>query len=264
MDKKRNRWFYFFLGLSILILVLDHFGVLKPFKGFFEEKLVIPIRIKFTRSLQPKSLPSRQAGLPAGKAGLNPLNSCQEKDLEIANLKTQIANLKEENLSARRLLGAPLPSDWKFLPVRVIGWEKDEIIIDKGEKDGIVKGMGAVTEGNFLGKVENLSPKVAKIKLLSSPESKQVVKIIEKENLILIGKGLLLGKGEGKMEIKEILPEEEIKEGDLVVIPFESSDLPVGKVGTISYQKGDVFKTAQVKMEINVRVLETVFLIVEK
>lgn len=247
--KKNSKTFIFFIILSLIIFLLDYSGAIKPLRGFSEEKLVIPIRLRFTSKL-------------LSPISLNPSEYCSNKDLEIAGLKTQIASLKEENTSLKKLLGAPLPPDLKFLPVKVIGGNEDEILIDKGELNGIKKEMAAVTEGIFLGKVDGLSQKIAKVRLLSSSEIKEVVKIIGSESLSQVGKGLLVGKGEGKMEIRQILAEEDVLEGDLVVISSNGTDLPIGRVTSVSYKKGEVFKTCQVKREINIRTLGTVFLIV--
>lgn len=233
-----------------MILIFDYWGLLKPLRGFFEEKLVVPLRMRFTGPLSSQILDAS--------------DYCQEKDLEITSLKAQIAALKSENLSSKKLLGAPLVENWKFLSARVIGGTEDELIIDKGQKEGINKGMMVLTEGFFLGKVEKVSQEMATVRLLSSPESKTVVKIIDKESLILVGKGLLIGNGEGKMEIREILAEEDAKEEDLVVAlgSSETVDLPVGKVAAITFKKGDVFKTARVLRQIKVRDLENVFLVI--
>lgn len=226
------------------ILLADYFGFLKPFKSFFESKLVIPVRISLKPVIETQTCPESQA--------------------EILSLKTQIASLKEEIISTRRLLGAPLPSDWRFLPVKVIGGSEDEIIIDKGEVDGIKKDFAAISAGIYLGKVEKVSPKISKIRLPAGQDSKEVAKIVNKESLSLVGKGLLLGKGGGKMELREILAEEEVDQDDLVVVTVEGFDLPVGKISSVNYKKGDVFKTALVEQEIKARNLQTIFLITGK
>jgi rod shape-determining protein MreC len=225
-------------------LAADLLGILKPIKGFFEEKLVIPVRRSFKPAPQDKS--------------------CQNFEAENLSLKTQVASLKEEIISTRKLLGAPLPQDWKFLPVKIIGETEEEIIIEGGKNEGIKKEMVAVFEGVFLGKVEKVSEKISKIRLLTDPDSKEVVKIIGKDSLSLAGKGLLLGKGGGKMAVKEILAEEEVGEGDLVVVTVEGFDLPVGKISSVNYKKGEVFKNAEVEQEIKTRNLQTIFLLMGK
>jgi rod shape-determining protein MreC len=248
--RNQSQPFLVFLVLSLVILLADHLGLLRSVKGFLEEKLVVPVRLKFFQTARPEV--SSQVKV------------CQEKDSEIASLKAQIASLKQENLSARKLLGAPLPSDWQFNPARVISSNKDEIMIDKGSEDKVKTGMVVVAEGIFLGTVESVSLKMAKVRLMSSPDAKAVVKVINKESLTLSGKGLLWGEGEGEMIIRQILAEEEVKAGDLVVVSTDSADLPIGVILSVAYDKGEVFKTAQVKGILDLRSLETVFLVTGK
>lgn len=248
--QNRSRPFLIFLVLSLVVLLADHFGFLRLVKGFLEEKLVASARLKFFQTVKPKVSPN--------------VKVCQEKDSEIASLKAQIASLKQENLSARKLLGAPLPSDWQFSPARVISSNKDEIMISRGSEDKVKMGMIVIAEGIFLGTVESVSLKMAKVRLVSSPDSKAVAKIINKESLTLSGKGLLWGKGEGEMIIRQILAEEDVKTGDLVVVSTDSADLPIGVILSVAYDKGEVFKTAEAKGILDIRSLETVFLVTGK
>jgi len=241
--RNRKSKIYFFLLLSLVIFLADYLGFLKSVKGFFEKKMVIPVREFFKPQL---------------------VDECQKFEAERLNLKTQLAGLKEEVVSSRKLLGAPLPANWQFLPVKVIGDSDDEIIVGGGDREGIKLGMAAVYEGVFLGKVEKVSQEISKIKLLSNADSKQVVKILGKNSLNLVAKGLLFGRGKGEMEIKEILAEEEVEEGDLVVATVEGFDLPVGEITGVNYQKGDVFKTAGVRQKIKTRYLQTIFLLTGK
>jgi cell shape-determining protein MreC len=66
------------------------------------------------------------------------------------------------------------------------------------------------------------------------------------------------------MIIRQILAEEEVKAGDLVVVSTDSADLPIGVILSVAYDKGEVFKTAQVKGILDLRSLETVFLVTGK
>jgi len=249
-QKKRRKSFIFFLILSSLILLADYFRLLKPVKGFLEKKLVIPVREKLVAK-------------PLSPTAANSTNSCQEKDLLIETLKAQVAGLKEENLAARKLLGAPLPPNWQFLPAKVISVGEEGMLIDQGGTEGVKDQMIVLAEGVYLGKVQGVSVEAAKVALLTSPDSRAVVKILAKDDLSLAGKGLLFGKGNNEMEVKEILAAEEIKEGDLVVAAdtAASSNLLIGKVTSVNYKKGDVFKTALVKREIDLNNLTEVFLV---
>jgi len=228
-------------------LMADRAGLLKPARGFLETKLVVPIRSRFFQARRPELPPD--------------FKNCQDCQTEILSLKSQIASLKEENLSAKKLLGAPLPANWQFSLARVISFGEDEIMISGLDPEGFRVGAVVIAEGIYLGEIESLISKIGRVQLVSSPEAKTVVKIISKKDLTLAGKGLLQGRGEGKMIIREILAEEEVGEGDLVVVPTEAVDLPVGEIISVSYHKGDVFKTAEVKSALYPRSLETVFLI---
>lgn len=245
--KNKNLPLFFFLILSFVLLLFDRLGFLKSARGFFETRLVIPLKSKFFLTNKSKISPD--------------VKSCQDKEVEILNLKSQIASLKEENLAARKLLGAPLPSNWQFSLAKVVSSGEDEMLIADAEEKVIKVGAGVIAQGVLLGEIESLISRVAKVRLISSPESRTVIKIIDKENFTLVGKGLLQGRGGGKMIAREILAEEEIKIGDLVVASVETVDLPVGEIMLVSYNKGDVFKTAEVKRILNPRSLETVFLI---
>jgi cell shape-determining protein MreC len=73
--------------------------------------------------------------------------------------------------------------------------------------------------------------------------------------------GLLIGRGQGKMRIEQILAAETVAKADLVMTNLEGGDLLVGEVEEVITAKGEVFKTAQVKRLFNPEELETIFLV---
>jgi len=253
--KAKNRKIFFLLSLlAILIILFDHFRAFSPIKGFLERNLVIPVR-------------SFLSGRPRSDSASNDNDfsgNCQDKDQEILKLAAEIASLREENLASRKLLGAPLPPNWQYLPARVIGGLNQEIIIDKGTSQRVILEMPAVAEGIFLGRVSNVSENLARISPVYSSDFRQVVKIISKESGVMSGRGLLSGRGWQKMTIEEILAENEINEGDLVVFSLWEGDLPIGRITRVNYQKGDVFKSAEVESELVPDKLQTIFLITGK
>lgn len=252
--EKNKKIFLFLLASAVLIFIFDYFRVLSPVRGFGEKNLVIPVRT-FLSSLF----------LNSPTTGSKPVSEvCQDKDREILKLTEEIAVLKEENLASRKLLGAPLPANWQFLPARILGGRGEEIIIDKGSQQGVILEMPAIVEGIFLGRVSQVSQNLARINPVFSSDFRQVVKIISQETGLLAGKGLLSGRGKQKMLIEEILAENEIKEGDLTAVSLWEGDLTVGRINRINYQKGEVFKSAEVESELNLDKLQTIFLITGK
>ena len=191
------------------------------------------------------------------------LGTCALKnEKEIAELEAQIAVLTEENREQRRLLSSPLPKNWQFLAVKVIGLDGEVLTINRGKGESVKEGMVAISGSTFLGKVNSVSEEMAQIRLPSFPEERLMVKIVAKENPSLIqGKGLLVGRGQGKMKIEQILAAEEVTKGNLVITNLESGDLLVGEVEEVMATKGEVFKTSQVKRFFNPEELETIFLV---
>lgn len=238
--------FYYFLLFFVLIFLLNFVGAFKGLRGLAESYIVVPIKEKiFTWQ--------RRFKKDLGGCGL-----INEK--EIKELKAKIAVLKEENLSQKRLLSSPLPKNWQFMTVKVIGVEGEELIIGSGARDGVLEGMAAVAGETYLGKVVKVSEKIAAIKLPSYFEEKTVVTIVSKEKETF-GKGLLVGKGEGKMKVEQILSSEKVEKGNLIITNIEGGDLFIGEIEDVFQNSGEVFKNASVKRYYNPEELNTIFLV---
>ncbi|MCL5090628.1 MAG: hypothetical protein M1514_01315, partial [Patescibacteria group bacterium] len=101
-----------------------------------------------------------------------------------------------------------------------------------------------------------------KVKLASFFEEKEMVHLVSKEEgKGLVGRGLLAGKGEGRMKVEQILRSEDIKKGDLVVLGETGENLLVGEVEEVTQVPGETFKTVQVKRLFNPEDLRTVFVV---
>jgi len=181
----------------------------------------------------------------------------------IAELKVQIASLTEENREQKRLLSSPLPRNWQFLTAKVIGLGDETLTIDQGRKEGVKEGMVVISGQTFLGKVVSLSEEMAQVRLPSFFEERLMVRIVAGKDSTGFprARGLLVGRGQGKMRVEQILTSEEVSQGDLVITNLEGGDLLVGEVEEVMVVKGEVFKSAQVKRLFNPEELETVFLI---
>ena len=238
------------IPLIIILVVIFLFGQWHLWgapRTFLEKVLIIPVRQKvynWQRFLK------------------KDLQGCQLKnEREVAELKMRIASLNEENLNQKRLLSAPVPKNWQFLTAKVTAVEDEILIINQGSEDGLKLGMTAVLGETYLGKVSSVSEKMAKVKLPTFVDEKRVVQIISGTGELPSGKGLLLGKGQGKMRIEQILAAEGVAKGDLVMTSEEGGELLIGEVEEVIPVKGEVFKSASVKRLYNPEELETIFLI---
>jgi cell shape-determining protein MreC len=246
-NKKRlSSFFYCLLALFLLLYFLNFLGAFKGLRFLAESTLVVPLKEKIYTWQR------------RFKKDLDGCGLINEK--EVKELKARIAVLEEENLSQKRLLSSPLPKNWQFMTVKVIGSEGEELTISSGIRDGVSEGMIAVFGETYLGKVEKVSEKIAIVRLASFFEEKAVVNITSKDKEIF-GKGLLVGKGEGKMKVEQILSSEKAEKGNLIFTSVEGGELFVGEVEEIFQNQGEVFKNVSVKRFYNPEELNTIFLV---
>ncbi len=221
--------------------------IFQPVRGLAEKAIVLPIKQKV---------------FDWQRAFKKDLNGCQLKnDGEIAGLKAKIASLTEENLAQKRLLSAPLPKNWQFMPAKVISVQEETLTIDQGKNDGVKEGMAAVLDNNYVGRVDKVSEKLSQVRLPSFMDERLFVKIVSAQNADMLGKGLVIGKGAGQIKIEQILATEPVAKGNLVISEVEGQSLLVGEIEEISEKNGEVFKTAQVKRFYNPEELNTIFLV---
>lgn len=239
---------YYILSILLILFLLDKIGAFRWLRGGVEKGLIIPIKeslFRWQRSLK------------------KDLNGCGlSGESQIAELKTRILSLQKENEDQKRLLSLPMPKNWKFIEAKVIEVSGETLVINAGRQNGVKEGMTLIFGNTYLGKVFSISENMAIVHLPSFLEEKSSVYVVlEGEKKVIVGRGLLVGMGLGKMKLNQIFLSENIKPNDLVQINIEGGDLLVGKIDEIIEKKGEVFKSAAVKILYNPEELGTVFLI---
>lgn len=246
-NKKIPPAFYYIFIILLIIFLLSLTGALRPLYSALEKIIIIPIRQRAY---------DWQRGLKKD------LNGCQlQNDKQVAELKTKIAFLEEENKEQKRLLSSPLPKSWQFLTAKVIGVSNETLTLNIGRSDGVKEAMAVISENTYLGRISAVSEEESRVKLASFIDDRLLVKIISAKLDTLLGKGLLVGRGQGKMKIEQILSTEGADRGNLVTTSVDNYDLLVGEIEEVFWNKGEVFKTAQVKFLYNPQELNTIFLI---
>lgn len=245
--------FLLFILLCLLLIFLDGRQVLRPLKKVVEsfaspiQRSFYSIRIKSSAGREPTDLAQKLA----------------EAEHEIAFLKAQTISLQEENEAMRRLLGAPLPSSWQFLPAKVIGEENGLLKIDKGRSDGIEKMPTVVVDGVFVGRLLRVSEVFSLVQTLKNPDLKLAVFAKPEKGEGVVARGLLTFR-EGQLFLEKILIEEEVRSGDLVLTTGEEGlapNVPIGVVTEVATEKGGLYKKAVAKPFFERNYPETVFLI---
>jgi len=186
---------------------------------------------------------------------------------ENATLLAENALLKtteEENSVLRAQLGIKELANKKLIIAKVIGFSplatKKYLVIDKGEEEGVAQGDLVIVKNIFIGKIAKSSPKKSLVGLPLDPDSK----IPAKTNRG--AKGILTGEFQTQLLLKEVLHEETLQEGDLVLTTGEGdleANLVLGEVKDVFKNEKELFQEAKVKPLLDLSKLETVFILKE-
>lgn len=185
-----------------------------------------------------------------------------EKEKNCSFLESKVTELEKENSNMRKLLGAPLPSQWHFLPAKIIGRDHNDYLIDKGRNDKVVLGQAVISESFFAGKISFVGENIARFSSFDNPNLKVAVYLKKKDGGDVIGRGLMRYEA-GKSVVDQILTDEIVEIGDLVLTAGENyvpSDLLIGRVVKLG-KVSSVFQKAEVFPEVDQNDLQIVFLI---
>lgn len=181
-------------------------------------------------------------------------------------LEAKLATLKEvehENEVLRRELNFIKESPRQYLPAQLIGRAPTgavkELIINRGQRDGIVAGQPVIAQGYLIGLIGSAGQRQSTVTLLTHPRSSIPVLFQESR-----ANGLLRG-GISGLTVSEILIDASVKNGETIVSDSLGGILPVGlPIGTVVSaveRPGDITKKARVNAPVEIGKLETVFVL---
>jgi len=259
---RKNSWtlFFFLLLLSGFLVFLDKKGIIKKPKEFLEKPI-----LKAEEKIYGLKIWSRENIGPIfrGKVLEKEVGRLQLELQRLAFEQNQLSSCLEENERMRKLLGAPLPAKWKFLPAKVIGGG-EKIRIDKGEKDGVKKGMIVVAENILVGKVVETSKESSLLETPLTPKISLPVVIKRPGGKGIQARGILKPVG-GSLILGEVLQSEDIQKGDLVVSGGDENwpaDLLIGQITDVLPKSAEVYQKARVKPLLEYDKLRIVFVVI--
>jgi rod shape-determining protein MreC len=146
------------------------------------------------------------------------------------------AAARRENDRLRALLGfAPMPGT-RLLPAQVLYDSPDpfsrRIVIDRGSNHGIRPGLAVAAAKGLVGQVTRVQPLVSEVTLITQ-ERMRIPVMVARTGM----RGILWGRGEGELQLRDVLGEWAVAEGDEVVTSgldgLYPVGLPVGRVTRI-------------------------------
>ena len=196
-------------------------------------------------------------------------------------MKTQLALLEEENdakeerVAQLEALGhtrddAQYRRSLRLVSARVIGYDPlawyHVIIVDKGEREGVSRGMAVARGADFVGRVIDTGKSWSRVRLLTDPQTAVGGLLVKQRS-----RGLVTGQGSGNLRMEYIDKEAAITEGDIVITSGAAGDLEetrgfpqglvIGMVLRVSEEEGGWYKNALLRSAIDFRRLENVVIV---
>jgi rod shape-determining protein MreC len=172
-----------------------------------------------------------------------------------------LANERLRNLLQFREKNSP-----SMIGAEVIGRDPSSwfraVTIDKGERDGVEKGMAVISPTGVIGQILKAAPHYATVLLLTDYNS-AIDSIVQRTR----AKAIVEGKGENRCQLKYLRRAEEVAVGDVVVTSGLSGNFPkglmVGEIKKVDKKGHGVFQYAELVPSVDLTQLEEVFVIME-
>ncbi len=192
------------------------------------------------------------AGIPSRMLGLadDALKSRGELEEELEQLRSRnlvlerqvqkLADLRVQNLRLRELLNSAEDLDEEVLAAELVGVDpnpgRQQILINRGERDGVVEGTSVLDSQGLLGQVIFVTPFSSRVMLITDLRHQIPVEL--NRNGV---RAIAAGTGQSdQLELKHIPNTEDIELGDLLVSSGLGGRFPKGyPVGTVSLIERD-------------------------
>ncbi len=273
MSRLRNRTKFmnkFFksaiVGLVIIaVLIFLHFiGWLGPVEGL-AVRIFSPLQ-QGTRAVSGQGKSFYDSWLK--KKDLLAENSQLREQLKSNQIDvSRIKALQEENELLKKELGFASESQLKHVAAKIISGVADPysqtVVINRGQHEGLLKGMAVVTEnGVLVGKLTEVGDGFSKVLLLTDNKSKVAATVQNSDRTA----GLVEGQFGLSFSMTNIARNQQIKEGDTIVTSGLEGQIPknllIARVESVKEVESEIFKTAILKPIVSFADLSYVLVII--
>lgn len=194
-----------------------------------------------------------------------------KENIELQNKLLEYDTLKEENDRLREVLNFKnSKDDYSYVGANIIGYSgesySDGYIIDRGESDGILKGMVVISDKGLVGQVTSTGTNWAIVESLLNENIAVSVMVNSTRETTGILKGYVTRSNNGLTELTNLPLDSEIKEGDVIVTSglgqVYPKEIRIGEVISVESDEIKVMKTAIVKPYVDFDKLEELFVII--
>lgn len=194
-----------------------------------------------------------------------------KSNIELENKLLEYNKFKEENERLREIFKLTESKDnYTYLGCNIIGYSGgnflDGYIIDKGEKDGLVKDMVVVSPKGLVGQVVSTGSNWANVESLISPNIAVSIMVDSTRESTGILKGYKDKKNNSIVKVENIPLDSKIKEGDVILTSglgmIYPKEIRIGEVKSVETDNVKVMKSAIVEPYVDFDKLEELFVVI--
>lgn len=279
MRRDRGPWIaWVLLILALVLIVLSESGALGPAEGLLSF-VVAPIEravssvVKGVGSLTGTTrdvveLQQQVAELESANEVLVQENfRLREYQAENEELRRQL-DFRQENPTYGSIGVDVVEQGCLMFPCgEVVGQDTNPylrfVIVNVGSQDGVAVGMPVVTGGAaMIGRIARTSPNLSYVQLINDPASR-IAAMLQQSRV----SGVVDGTEDGQLLMTNILPDEEVSEGETIITSSIGGLLPrgliLGQVESVKYLESDLFQQAVIRPAVDFRRIETVLVITD-
>lgn len=246
-----NRRVIISLVILAVILIGHYSGLLKPVEGFVFSAARPLNKVFYSKSSKINQSPNQnERNLP------EELAACQQKMVSLAVDSSKTKELQDENNKLRAFINFFSNHEYRKIYADVLAQEfltekseaRQNIIIDKGFKDGVSIGLGVINEeGVIIGKVVEAKDRSAKICLITSNSCKLAATLQNEDKTVGVSEGNL-----GLTIKMNFIPQtEKININDLVITSGLGEVIPrgllIGRVSEVMDKSNEIWQSAVIE-----------------
>jgi rod shape-determining protein MreC len=183
---------------------------------------------------------------------------------ELESVSRRVVELDLANRRLEKLLALRDSLEGRAVAARIVGRSSiswvHTVVLDKGERHGVAKGMAVLAPEGVVGQVVSVSAHAARVLLISDPNS-GVDALVQRTRV----RGIVTGTLDGGCVLKYIQRGDEVEVGDTVITSGLDGVFPKGQpIGTVTWvetKDSRMFQDVEVKLSAELTKVEEVLVV---
>jgi len=248
--------FFLLILISAGLLVLDNCGLLVRQRAL-SSNLILPTQRAFL--LTGQGFTNFFSFLTFWKSGSSKITYLEQRVRELTVEAEKVKRLEDENVSLRSQVGVPVSKNKRMVMGSVVG-NSQNLLIDKGLRDGIKTGMPVIYQDVLIGKLVKVLENSSSVLVLTDPLSRVTATTSKTK-----AKGIVAGQFGVETILEKVVSEDVLNVGDVILTSGEDGILKgliIGKISEVQKLDAGVFQSAKISLVLDFQKLNQVFVVI--